>query len=39
MDPAITPTADNVDGDLIPDRYDPNRAFDHTPYFWVYGPR
>jgi hypothetical protein len=36
MDPFIRPTADNVDGDFLPDRYDPDLPFDHRPYSWMY---
>lgn len=35
IDPYITPTADNVDGDFIPDRFDPDLRFDHRPYSWM----
>ncbi|MBI3939281.1 MAG: hypothetical protein HY315_00465 [Acidobacteria bacterium] len=36
IDPEITPTPDNVDGDLLPDRFDPDLNFDHTPFRWIY---
>jgi hypothetical protein len=39
VDPEITPTADNVDGDFIPDRFDPDLRFDHRPYSWMYAAR
>lgn len=39
VDPEITPTADNVDGDFIPDRYDPDLRVNHRPYSWMYAPR
>jgi len=39
VDPEITPTPDNVDGDFIPDRYDPDLQVDHRPYSWMYAAR
>lgn len=36
IDPTITPTADNVDGDFIPDRFDPDLRLNHRPYSWMY---
>lgn len=39
IDPYITPTADNVDGDFIPDRFDPDLRFDHRPYSWMLAAR
>ena len=39
VDPVITPTADNVDGDFIPDRYDPDLSFKHRPYSWLLSTR
>jgi hypothetical protein len=39
VDPEITPTADNVDGDFIPDRLDPDLRFNHRPYSWMYADR
>lgn len=36
IDPFLTPTADNVDSDFIPDRFDPDLQFDHRPYSWMY---
>ncbi len=39
IDPAITPTADNADGDFVPDRLDPDLRFDHRPYSWMYAVR
>jgi hypothetical protein len=34
VDPSIRATADNVDADFIPDRYDPDLTVNHTPFFW-----
>jgi hypothetical protein len=34
IDDHITPTADNVDGDLVPDRFDPDLNANNSPYFW-----
>ena len=39
LDPTIAPTADNVDGDFVPDRYDPDLSVDNKPLFWTYAPR
>ena len=39
IDPEITPTADNLDGDFVPDRFDPDLGFDHRPYSWMYAVR
>lgn len=39
LDPVISPTADNVDGDFIPDRFDPDLRFNHRPYSWMYAIR
>jgi hypothetical protein len=39
LDPDITPTADNVDADFIPDRFDPDLRVDHRPYTWMYAAR
>ena len=39
VDPTIAPTADNVDGDFVPDRYDPDLSVDNKPLFWTYAPR
>jgi hypothetical protein len=39
MDPFITPTADNVDGDFLPDRFDLDLHFDHRPYSWMFASR
>ena len=39
VDPEVTPTADNVDGDFIPDRFDPDLAVNHRPYSWMYADR
>ena len=39
VDPEITPTADNVDGDFIPDRFDPDLRVNHRPYSWLYADR
>jgi len=37
-DPVITPTADNLDGDFVPDRFDPDLTFGHRPRSWLYAP-
>ncbi len=39
VDPEVTPTADNVDGDFIPDRFDPDLRVNHRPYSWMYAAR
>ncbi|MSO45603.1 MAG: hypothetical protein EXQ59_02380 [Acidobacteria bacterium] len=39
LDPVITPTSDNVDGDFVPDRFDPDLRVDHHPYSWMYATR
>ncbi len=39
VDPVITPTPDNVDGDFVPDRFDPDLGLKHQPYSWRYAPR
>lgn len=39
IDPEITPTADNADGDFIPDRLDPDLRLNHRPYSWLYTDR
>jgi hypothetical protein len=33
-DTSIRATADNVDADFIPDRFDPDLTVNHTPFFW-----
>jgi hypothetical protein len=38
VDPAVAPTADNIDGDFVPDRYDPDLSVEHKPLFWTYAP-
>lgn len=38
IDPEITPTPDNVDGDFLPDRFDPDLNLSHGPFNWVYSP-
>lgn len=39
IDPGITPTPDNVDGDFLPDRLDPDLSKKHVPATWLYAPR
>ncbi len=39
IDPVIAKTADNVDGDFLPDRFDPDLSVDHRPYSWLYAFR
>lgn len=39
VDPVITPTPDNVDGDFLPDRFDPDLGLKHRPFSWRYAPR
>ena len=39
VDSEVSPTADNVDGDFIPDRFDPDLAVNHRPYSWMYAHR
>ena len=34
IDPEIAPTADNVDGDMLPDRFDPDLGANNSCYFW-----
>ena len=36
LDPTITPTADNVDGDFLPDWMDPDLDVRHVPFTWLY---
>lgn len=39
LDPEITPTPDNIDGDFIPDRLDPDLKVVHKPYSWMWAER
>jgi hypothetical protein len=34
IDPSIAVTADNVDGDMVPDRLDPDLNANNSAYFW-----
>jgi hypothetical protein len=35
QDPSLTPTPDNVDGDFMPDRLDPDLTRINRPFFWT----
>ena len=38
VDHSITPTADNVDGDLVPDRFDPDLNANNSAFIWRPAP-
>lgn len=39
IDPEITPTPNNIDGDFIPDRFDPDLSVNHRPLTWMFAER